>query len=147
MRLDGLSENQFDTSVANVLKQVGELKKRQLVGSRSLVILYTKTNNTWDVDETVSGSQLLAQWRVTFTPDTVARPHTEISYEFLVTPDSGFELGAFDAYPDPADITGDVINYLVDYSNPNLSDVNVKLKFGFKSSDTGTITWQRLAGV
>lgn len=145
MRLDALPENQILQTAKSILAQVDQLKNRQIVGANSLVINYTTTTDEWDVDDTVFDSTAVAHWRVTFTPDTVSRPYAEIAFEWQVTPDTGFNGGTFDAYPDPANVSSNDVVFLVDMSNQNFDPVNVKLKFGFRSADTGAITVQRLA--
>jgi hypothetical protein len=78
-------------------------------------------------------------WQIVFTPDNAVRPYSELEYNYLVTTASGYER--FTQFYDPTSIeSNSTVSFIVEFSNPNLVDVNVKLKFGVKSVDTGTIT-------
>lgn len=144
-RVDNLPEVELAESIAQLRKDMGEIKNRQRVGGNNLVLHYSQTANTWDVDEIVLSSVLLAQWRVTFTPSTVInRPFAQLSFDFDINSGND-ESNNIIGYTDPDFIDDTAVRFLIDYVNPNLVDVTMKLKFGIKSVDTGTITWVRLS--
>lgn len=140
-RIDSLPENQLSEEVKSILRDIEELKAKQFTGSNNLVVYHTQTANTWDVDEIVSGALSFVQWRATFTPDTVSRPFTQ----FQFTSQSTYPSNYFSAYIDPANIDSPNISFVVEMINNDLSDSTTKLKFAFKSLDTGTVSWVRSA--
>ncbi len=121
-----------------------EMKTAQRVGPASLLIKYTRTAAAWDVDETLAGSLTFVRWRVTFTPDHGGTPYARLGFNYQLTPASAFS--SFVAYPDPASIAGGPIAFLIAFTNNefNINTRNVKLKFGIKSVDSGTLSVARV---
>lgn len=144
-RVNLIPNNRFTSVVEDASREIDNLKTVQHIGSDSLITYNNQTEDTWDVNaETVSGAALTAQWRVIFTPDHLSNVFaTFASYQF-VTGSAG-DFNEFIHYADPAyadDPTQTA--YIVQFNNPNLTDEQVSIKFGFVSTDTGTISWSRI---
>lgn len=129
----------FEHDAARLFRDLEEIKGKQLTGGDSIGGVLTKLPGTWDVDTTVPGSAATTWWEVLFMPEDGRLGYTQLGVEYLVTPDSGFEY--FSSYPSPLEPTGDGIPYIVEYSNPNVSPVNVKLKFSIRSFRPGSLSW------
>lgn len=138
-RLAQLTENQLEEVVAEIARETEELKKRQFTGTNNLVIHHVKSANTWDLDELVLGTVSYVQWRVTLTPDNVSRPFSQFQFNFDAYADNEFI-----AYVDPLNIDSSAVSFLVEMNNLNPSDANVRMKFAFKSLDTGSISVVRV---
>jgi hypothetical protein len=138
-RIADVPEATFLAEIAAIERELLELKAAQRVGADSIITHLTKTANTWDVDQTVAASSSVVWWEVVFTPTHGGTPYSEFGFDWLVTTDSGFEY--FSMFPSPSYIAGSGVAFIVEYSNPNFTDVNVKLKFSVKSVDTGSLSW------
>lgn len=143
IRVDLLPENELVSRLKTILSEIDNLKKKQLIGSRSLVVKQNTTSSTWDVSDHIDIGTTLARWRVTFTPTNTSTPYVEFQFNYEIGPPPTFEI--VEAYPDPStasSISG-AVSYIVEVFNGGDSDIN--MRFAFKAADTGTITWLRLA--
>lgn len=138
-RVDDLLDNRLVLEVKDIIRDIEELKTRQFTGSNNLIIYHNKSDNTWDLDELVLGSTSYVQWRVTLTPDNVDRPFSQFQYEF-----DAYIFNDFIAYVDPLNIDSSTVSFVVEMNNANPSDANVRMKFAFKSLDTGSISFTRV---
>jgi hypothetical protein len=127
------------TEIAALERDLNEFKGRQFAGGDNIRVKLTETGNTWDVDTTIPPTAGLTWWEVVFIPDDGRPGFAQLGFDYLVTPDSGFEL--LTSYPSPIPGPANQIKYIVEYSNPNTSDVNVKLKFTMRSFSSGTLSW------
>jgi hypothetical protein len=127
------------TQISQLERDLDEFKGRQFAGGDNIRVKLTETSNTWDVDTTIPPTAGVTWWEVVFVPDDLRLGFVQLGFDYLVTPDSGFEL--LTSYPSPLPGPSDQIRYIVEYSNPNLSDVNVKLKFTMRSFSSGSLSW------
>jgi hypothetical protein len=141
-RLSLLPDSQFIQTVSMISKTTEELKERQFTGSNNLVIHHTKSANTWDLNELVLGIRSYVKWRATFTPDNVNRPFSQFQFEHDADPGSTDNI--FTSYVDPLNIDSSAVSYIVEMLNFNISNANVRLKFAFKSLDTGALSFVRV---
>lgn len=142
-RVPERNDNIYFDQLRQMIEDVDQMKAPQIIGGGSFVI-----NNNYAADDpayedTVSGSDLVARWRVIFTPSTASvRPYTELEFDVTVDPDTGFNT--FKSYPDPDAINSTFPAYIIEMPNTNLSDVIVSISLAIKSIDTGTISITRI---
>lgn len=145
-RVDQLPENIVQEKLKQINAFIDSYKLRQLTAGKNMVINFTVTGNTWDINDTVPDFYN-GLWRITFVPSTTVSPYTEIQVNYEI-PDfaPGIPSGFIDVYPDPATIqTPGSVSYLMEFVNFNGAGANpIKAKFAFKSADTGTIQITRL---
>lgn len=121
------------------------LSGSQPVGGDSIKLVDTQTGNEWDVN----GDVLLAanddsQWTVTFTPENSSKPvYSEFTFKYEIT--SGDTPYSFDTYSwdDPSTTTGNTKKFVVWRMNNSNADQTIRMKFGIRASQPGTISWVR----
>lgn len=147
-RINQLEKNQLVERVRNIQRTIEELKNRQSIGGASLKVRLNQSANALDINDTIP-EFFNGRWRITFTPDNVAKPFAEIQANITI-PNDPFGFGReadADLFPDPFNIsTGNNVVYLMEVKNYSYGSTTlVQAKFAIKSADTGTISVTRLA--
>lgn len=130
-------EKTVPSVVAQLKRDIEEMKSSQIIGGDNIKIVITETANLFDVVDSVSAFSD-AVWRVTFS--TVQHPnlYTEFGLSLSATGDVDYTF-----YDDPSDMSDDdnksYLVYVLPYTNSTVS-----MKFQFRSYITGSISWSRI---
>lgn len=117
----------------------------QGVGSDSLLLYNSQTQNAWDITgDFLSGSNADSQWTVTFTPADISKPvYCEFEYDYQIT--SGSTAYDYETYTwdDPSTTSSVIKKFIVWKQNSPDTDQVIRFKFGVRSAQPGTVTWVR----
>jgi hypothetical protein len=139
-RLDFAPDNVFAATIKNLLADIEQLKRPQIVGASSLISHTITTGNTWDVNGVSVAPFVEKRYRVTLVPDPGQndKPYAEFFFSYAVGNSDFFETVAW--YPDPANATQDATrSFLLIFTN-DFNTTTFFARFGIKSSHTGAIT-------
>lgn len=126
-------------TVESIKDTIDLFKSSQNVGSDSIQLYTSQTNNTWDVTFNVPAFAD-AQWRVTFTPDIPGRFYAEIGIDYQVT----FNTDNVYYWPDHTDIYSETSRSFIVAKIMSFDAQTVNLKFQFRSVSPGTISWTKI---
>lgn len=133
----------FTERVAEVSRNIQEIKSAQNVGASSIILYNNQTSNAWDIIDTFSFMNFQALWRVTFTPSTPGATYAEIGVDWQIT--GG--LPGFDnvySFDDPSDAAGSSTKSFMVGLIPINDNGTIYLKFNIRSSSPGNISWVRI---
>ena len=140
-RLDQLNSRGLIERLKAAKREADGMKRRQFLGGDSIVIKNYQTLDTWDVTTVVSGASAEKKYRVDFTFDEAGVGYCEIEFKWSISLGASYnEVLAFD---DPsASVSTSKKSFIVGLiPNNNLDPATLRLKFGIRSTRSGTLSW------